>query len=824
MSARRRFARACAALGLVGLVIAAWLAAPVRHGATRALRVLVIDRSPSVSRTRTAFDAWALRTIEREALVAADGDFAVVTFGADVRLACPPLDADTIVHDPARAWPPAGRIARAESPLDRALQLAREIAADHAPVSIVLATDGAYTGADPTATLGAFADAGAVITRRALPPPDRGDARVLAITTAEELEPGAPLAIEAEVAVSAPYPSATCEVVFRMSSSVSSTDRETIVALPLAADGGDFRGRVTGALGPALPGRTTIDVRVRWKRADGASLADTIPENDATQATVVARGALVVGGIAQGESRAALRALFTGVEGVQWIDLDAARASFDGIDVLVTAGVRFDELDAQRVAAFVAHGGGWLACADEAWLASAEQATELWSLLPLRPAAAADAGAELVLLVDGSGSMTGEPFDAVLAALPDVIDAAPLATPVETCFFADELHDCRRFEASADRHARREHVLRALPQRAPGGPTRVFAALEALAARRRAASSSSTARVVLLSDGRDTSEPDVAARGARVRAQLDLARVELALIAAGATPDLAVLESLRGPSTPLFHARALAHAELAALFTRAAAGERVKSGAFALRPAIAVVHGGEPDATALLRSIVAAQDPSAPRPPLTRLVVTRVDERASLLWRADTDPACAWMRVGAGSTAACAFTPGMSPGAASDRAFYSPLVRALGRSARERAPRAARRGDELVVSGLDARTPALLRARALLADGEVPIELAPDARDPLRARSAPWPGALDGIGMRPIVELAIDGLGETLALELPADPESRATERPIALPEARGPSGGARAAAAHPALAAVLAAALVALCASAFLGILRRGA
>ncbi|MFN0243169.1 MAG: VWA domain-containing protein [Planctomycetota bacterium] len=824
MSARRRGARACAALGLVGLVIAAWLAAPVRHGATRALRVLVIDRSRSVERTRSTFDAWARRTIEREARAAADGDFAVVTFGGDVRLACPPIDADTIVRDPARAWPSDGAVARAASPLDRALQLAREIASGYAPLTLVLATDGAYTGVDPTATLEALADGGATITRLALPPPDRGDARVLAVTTAEELEPGAPIAVEAEIAASAPYPSATCEVVFRASRSVSSHDRETIVALPLAEDGGDFRGRVTGALGPALPGRTTIDVRVRWKRADGALLADAIPENDVSQATVVARGALVVGGIADRASRAALRSNFDGVEGVQWIELDAARVSLDGVDVLVTAGVRFDELDAKRVAAFVARGGGWLACADEAWLASEEQAAELWWLLPLRPAAAADGGAELVLLVDGSGSMVGEPFDAVLAALPDVIDAAPLATAVETCFFADELRDCRRFEASADRRVRREHVLRALPQRAPGGPTRVFAALESLAARRRNASDQRTARVVLLSDGRDTSEPDVAARGARVRAQLDLARIELALIAAGATPDLALLEVLRGPSTPLFHARALAHEELAALFTRAAAGERVKSGAFSLRAAISTLDAGATDADALVRSIVAAQDPSAPRPPLERLVVTRVDERASLLWRAGTDPACAWMRVGAGSTAACAFTPEMSSGVALDHAFYLPLVRALGRSARERAPRAAQRGDELVVSGLDARTPALVHARALLADGEVPIALAPDARDPLRARSAPWPRALDGVGERPIVELAIDGLGETLALELRADPESRAMERLLALPQPRGASGRARAEAAHPGLAAVLAAALALLCASAFLGILRRGA
>jgi Mg-chelatase subunit ChlD len=867
---RNAVASACALASLCALALAAWLFVPRRAAGAELppLCVCIVDASKSMTARTSGWPAWIRAALAREVGRAGERgeDVCAIAFGAEVRRLFGPLaSGGTSAEDVERATRASSLALRGdESRLKSALDVVLEILAESPRASVTnrMYADGTYTGPDPAASLAALRARGASIEWAELPAADAPDVAVTSIDVPERIEVGAPVSAACDVRVrpgAASLAALSAGLHVRCERPSGVLERDLALALPpgISADeDGYLAWRVRCDLGRAEAGRTRVSV-------SAAAAADAIPENDAATTTFMCGDALVVGWIGAEDADAAPGWLENARAqgGLQVVPLRASElaSQLSSLDVLVTGDVAFERLPSVLVRDFVERGGGWLSIAGfRAWRcylapqSSACVRDEPRDLLPLQPDAGPARPRDVLFLVDGSGSMVGEPFERARDAVGALLALTSARDSVGLRLFSGVLGETTALlppgaehDAPASMRAARE-ALSALS--APGGPTALLRALEEIAKERESAQSDGL--VLLFSDGRDASDPDPKPRCRRIAERLTAARTALCVVAVGDDPDRELLGALVPAGRRLVEARSLADPRaldgVRELFERELSADHLRSGdALRVMPAPIPARGS----SVLAAEIAAAQSASRAEdwPGIRRCVLARAAEHADVLWISSArDPLLAVQRVGLGATAACAFAiPDWAPSWSARADLFAPLLRALGRAHRVRPPRATIRDGELALEGLDPGTPALLEARVFDADaapGSAPlatVSLAPpqDGDDLATRRIGGAADALAPAGGRPSLRvevLAAHGAAERPLYELPLAtlraPEFRWPVLRVARAALAGDAsaaryatpGDARAQRAHAAAAGVLSAGLVLLAVAAILGFFQR--
>ena len=605
---RAKLARACALLGTTALVAAAALAlwARTSEAAGPARRVLLVDLSHSVrARWRDAGTVLGrLAASEPGRVVIAYGAEVVRCTGAQVRGLCATLEDSA-------------------SELDAALEVARaELGAD-GERSLEILSDGGFTGRDPRPRLAALEREGVGIAWPALPERERSEL-VLGEPRAGELRAGAPVALELPLALA---PAARDTSARTLAIEIEHAGAKTRSTQVLAAPAGlapDAQGWLAWPLRLELPPLPEGETRVHFA-LEGEP-------GSARELVLVPRGARV---------RAAVLGPTSGIgelaAGPQWIALDAAGLAreLENFDLLLTTDASFELLPREPLEAWLERGGAWIACAAPANFPHDWGARGAAALLPLEPAGEGLPPRDVIFLLDGSGSMVGEPWSTARAALVPLSESAGKDERLFARSFAGALGPAQRLGPGVP------------AANAPGGPTALCDALEALARE----PSERERLVLLLSDGEDRGGKDALARAAPIAKALAGARITLAPIAIGADANLELLRALTSPGEELLACpkltSALDPAALEALFRRQLGGRQWARDLPGLR--------ADSSGTNTLAAALAALGVERP---LARCAALRARAGSEvLLWTPEHTPALALSRTGLGWCAAAGFDP-----------------------------------------------------------------------------------------------------------------------------------------------------------------------
>lgn len=764
MLAAERRARPAALVGAALLALAAWLLLPLHGPAAGApARVLLVDESASVRRTRPApadrsarssWSAWVRTRVEDEvrAAGAAGEEVLLVRYAAEV------ATGDVADLDGRRTLTAEG------SDLQGALALVEAWAARRGGVhgKALLLGDGEYTGVDPRPSLGRLGAGGLSFELVRPPESTLPDLVVTRLSVPRHVEVGAPLAAEVELRL-APWRGAgsvaSVQLEVELENRTGTRRFDVLRAVPVS--GAPWSTRLE--LGRVEAGRTVVRVR-------GSLEGDPVPENDARSSSLLAGEESVVVLVASAAARPEAERWLSprALAGIQVVPLELAElpGAWNEFDAVVSVDLGEVDLVDTGWEDFVRRGGGWLACGGPRLFAGGGQGG-----LPLVPVPEEGPGRDVVLLLDGSGSMAGEPFEAVRAA---VLSVLPLARPSDRFylrFFTDTLDDEHVLGAGGASTERAARVL--LSARRPRGPTDVFAALEQLAREREAGGR--PALVLLLSDGRDPSTAaESAARAEELRDRLVRAQVRTAVVAMGERADRGFLAQLVAPGEELLAPET--PEALSELFRDEVAGERERRAAsLAVRPA---ERGSlRTDESAALLSALTATAPAG-FPGLERLhrTVPRSARTDVLLWSAEGDPVLALESTGLGRVAAWVSAPlaGWAADWAGRPELVAPLLRTLVRTRRaglgER--RALRAGERLWVEGVG-EWPALVIGRlrpeggaASSATVELSVPPSGAGSDPRSVRAGVWPAELPWGG-----SFTLEVEGEAFALTREVAPE-----------------------------------------------------
>lgn len=746
------------------LTLAAWLFLPRERAGPREgarLRAVLVDASASVVRS-PSWLAWARAELAREARAAEANaeELHVLSFAAGVATGFPAGPADA-GGDPARFL--RALAGGAERPFDPALSLARDatelaqaleavapalLDERRPPGELVLLAPPAFTGASPAAALARLVAGGVALRVSAPPPPASSDLGLLALELAPRVEAGARLVARARFVwhAAGPAPAGPAWVELELENEAGTRTLRQAVPLPAAA--GEFE--LPLECGLAAPGRNELRARCRLSAGP-----DFFPENDRARALTTAEGARVLGVVSPAELRPAAEAWLapagqSALAGLQFVFLSPEELAPElaGLSALVSFDLGPSDLPEPLVAAFVRAGGGWLALSGwhflDDWMPGFTDG-ELHRMLPCEPESESALPRDVVLLVDGSGSMDGAPFESVRAATLELVAAALPSDRVSLRFFTVRLEREHLLkERSASRAEDVELARRAaqelLALRVPSGTTFLLHSVRELGAEL----GEHETLVLLLTDGweRDALS-DVLAEARAVATELARARARLVVIAVG-EPNLPVLAALAGGEERVRAGRTLA--DLRAVFRRELSGARVAEGEFALHLAAR--------APGSLADEVASRTAEPVLAPLERYVRNQLRPGAEALWESATgEPVLALARAGLGRTALFASRPTpewagrYARAGLGQPAEFEGLLRWLARGPESAggaapAPRARLAQGRLILSGLDPRTPAELGARlvdlggahtaeelSLRASGRLPTEV-------LRTRSA----------------------------------------------------------------------------------------
>lgn len=718
-------------------LLGAWLALPL-HGrsSSRALVVAVFDRSASVERVREDFSSWLATRAEAERLRAEEQqcDFAALIFAGDRAWWAAP-------GAPARDLGAPLRLGNVmESDLAAALGLVRTAAVERGASGGVvrLFSDGRNTGLDLQGPLRELARAGFHIEGELLPPPTLDDVALVELRAPERLEAEAPLAceltLEARLAPS-DASSRTVAIEFDLEDALG---RRRLEFERQLAHGSDAQ-RMRFDLGTAPAGGVRISARASLR-------GDPIPENDRSVAWVEVGGLLEVAVVCGSSAPGLLSGDSFVSDAERWPGLAFLRTSIEDLPAVLprvravlTLDVDLGQLNGAALGQFLSAGGGWLDCSGPARLAEAIEVSASGAgaraLLPLEPDPDPRPARDVLLLIDGSGSMAGAAHDAVRSAALTLCERISAQDRLLLAFFARELGPLRVVRDSGAAGSSSEELARLLAARAPSGGTDVLRALEELARERSGAGRETL--TLLLSDGRDSSG-SATRDPSELRAKLAAARIELAVFAIGPEADLSFLGSLLPPARAL--TRVEDPSQLADLFLRALDSDRVResTAAIAADPArfAAGTKGRE------LAEVLAQVAPGR----IERSWIARAQGSAEVLLRtAEGDPLLALRSLGTGAVAAFASLPTPDwADAARDPALLGPLLRLLARENELRGtlPRASVEDGVLWIRGLRASTPAAILARF---PSGIELALEPPTAlvdDPRHSRRAALPDAL----------------------------------------------------------------------------------
>jgi len=781
----RRAVPALFALGSALVALAAWLLVPrpAQDAAPRRppLHAILVDGSASATRTRPDWSAWARRVLRAEcrAATAADAELLVIGYGMDVVRAFGPGAPDEfhalLAGRDGRPFRPGlepGRDLGTE--LARALALAeRELfAPGRAPGAVRILTDGEATGPDPGPALARLIRAGVELTWLAPPPSAYGDLAVHSLRTPPRTEEGAPLAAVLELAfrprAAASGPELALAIACRLTGPGAALETVLPVSPPrgaVADEAGWIRWTERVTFAPQAPGLYSLGVRARLSEAESGRPADPVHENDGASASLRVGDPLVAVVVARDLARFAPWLAADAFAGVQFVSAEPhelAGALADA-DILITFDVGPADLPRDPVLRFVMEGGGWLSFAGwgflRGWLPESDlPAGSLQAALPLAPNEEDAEPRDVVLIVDGSGSMTGGPFEHVRTASLDLVLGALPRDHIELRFFTGALGP-KIFESASGQSVEQRQLALAplLAARVPGGPTDILYMLGQLATLREAATRPGL--VLLLTDGQTGGW--VPERSRALRRRLAVAGTKLTILAVGEQPDREFLASLLLAGEALVEAGDLS--DLARLLNREVNLDRIREGDGLL----AIPADPSTLAEGLGRDVLAAElaESGADPWPLARSVRGRARDSAEVLWvSSEGDPLLALQRVGRGVVAACATTPDARWAAplANGPGRLAPLVRTLGRA---RTPGAGAwieaRGDELVLEGAEREWPPVLEARIARVRAARPggrgedLERLGDVRfvigtggsglDPRELRRAPRPDFLDAV-------------------------------------------------------------------------------
>jgi hypothetical protein len=597
-----------------------------------------------------------------------------------------------------------------------------------------------YTDDSPSGVLARLQHSGVALTTRAPPPWERGELALVSLDVPPRVEAGAPLIALAHLAW---HPGTTAEARAALDIEIecdgsTRTQRQAFALPPRAA-----RFEVPLDCGPAGFGQSRL--RARTSLASGP---DGIGENDQATAVALAEGARVLAVAVRPEQRATAQAWLapagdSALVGLQFVFVapEDLAAELPRSDAVLSFDLPASALPGKALELFVQRGGGWFAVAGfgflSEWLAE-ELEGSVARLLPCTPAAGDAGERDVVLLVDGSGSMEGEPFESVRAAALELVASALPSDRVSLRFFTVRLEEehllkDRAASKAEDRVAARESARTLLGLRVPQGMTFLLRSLEEF----RAACGERETLALLLSDGWERDAlPDEQALAARLFEAFQAAQTRLVAIAVG-EPNRALLGALAGGEERVRMGRNLE--ELRAIFQRELHGAQLVEGELQVRVT-------DPESGSLASEILGdSRDTVLPR--LERFVKNRLRERAESLWTgAEGDPVLAIARAGLGRTALFGSRPG--PGWASRFVHvglgqpqeFESLLRWLARGPERVAmPRARWEAGELCVSGLPSGLPAVLEGRLLADERELPVRCLPPSGvgvDPLSRRCA----------------------------------------------------------------------------------------
>ncbi len=711
---------------IIALTLATILGRPEQRGESvtelPALRAILLDASDSVTLLHPSWPRQAGRFLREQCQLAAElgEQIMLVEYALEARRSFGPGSADELAShldgrrnllvpgESVSQIPNAG----GGSELDAALAVASGplLAPGRTQARLVLFTDTTYTGHDPSPALARLARSRVQVEWHDLPVAELSRVTIDQIHVPEWTPAGSPLAVRVDLLWQGAPPSERgtgLNLAWSLEGRGGPATGEHLIVppegVPIACGG--LRWSVHVDLPTRLAGDHSLALRLSQPQA-----ARSRPLPSATGSAVIEVGDLVRVGLVEPPGPSLLGPGWDGLEsaGVALRRVSPAEvlSVLPQVDVLLSLDVEPAQLPGPALEAFVRSGGGWLALMGWRFLGSWVR-PELdhpplgaAGLLPLVPAADTGRGRDVVLLVDGSGSMEGQPFERVREALFELVPAALPADRLELRFF-NELLGPVAFRSSGRTPAERRQELAPLLQaKVPSGGTDILYALGQLAASRSPTDAPGLA--LLLSDGHSTAVSGVPA--SEVRARLTRARLDLKILVVGDHPNRGCLPDLLGPGESwveagdLSHLGELLHLEVNRRRVQSAPSQRA-------RP-------GEPT-DPLAQSILAAQGGVGAVELLAVPTCARAEAvaGAQVLWVREPggEPLLAMIQHGLGWVGTLASGPsgGWAPELVTGPGSLLPMILALGKATRDsqEPPRLRALDGRLELSGAQAHWP-----------------------------------------------------------------------------------------------------------------------
>lgn len=684
-------------VGFALLIWGAWLSFPrVDGGETgRGLRVVLVDGSVSAVRRRPAWASRVRALIRSEASDAAllGQELSIVLVGRDILRVRSAAEESLIgLLDPVLN----GQLDSSATHLDAAISGVELdlMASGRRACSLTIIGDGEWSGPDPKPRLARLARAGVACVRLGVGAAKWPDLALLNVRLPSDVASGESMAAECELAY---WPSAL-DVSGELTVKVTDSSGTRELRRPLSLPPKEGAWLVSLDLGPCADGLVSVEAFVRLSSSGALSAGDPVEENDLAVARARVGGTRLGLATAQESRLPELeRWLSDSDGGIQWefVTPEKVGERLFGVDILFSYDVSTANLPEKWLTPFLTSGGGWLAAGGwgllaDYWPRGVEGSPPASELLALVPVQADAPKREVIFCVDGSGSMAGDAFESVRAALYELVRSALPSDELKLLFFTGALGPV--IDLGGSQKERVAGMQRLLATRVPGGSTAILSSMERLVRDR--ASSELPGLVLLLSDGMDDSAFDVEERSAALHEALIESRTRMSVIAIGAGADLDLLGHVAGGAEQLLVVEELE--ELSDLFRQEVAKERVREGELSASVLHASAAGG--DLESLVRSLASIER----LPGVQRIARMEARGDAAVLIRTDEDlPVLGLGRVGEGWTAVfpSLIEADWALGYGEAGSFWSALFSFLGRRPADAAsaPRLYTEGDSVLL-------------------------------------------------------------------------------------------------------------------------------